>query len=415
MTPFFKPVSFFLLCVFFLQGAFAFSVEAHTQSPILGRWRGVFKLRDSIDVPFIFEVRKKVSNQLSVFFINGKEQFEGGVVQLKGDSVHIYIDQFENVMALKLEGSDRLSGVLKKQNGSGTPTVLIAERGNKNRFLITSEEPQQNFSGTYQVVFRSPTGKIDTTVGVFNQRGTQLAATFLRITGDSRFLDGVVVGDRFYLSSFMGSGIAYYEGRFNASGHIEGEQIGAKASTAFSGMLKKDAALPDAYQLTLMKPGYFSFDFSFPNLEGGLVSLQDKKFENKAVVLTIGGSWCPNCMDEAAFLSAWYNENRARGVEVVSIHYERSNDTAYAKRGMDRFRNRFGIAYTQVFGGIADNSVVLSTLPALQTFVAFPTTIFLDRNKKVQAIHTGFSGPATGAFYESFKKEFNHHVDEILK
>ncbi|MFN5422166.1 MAG: TlpA disulfide reductase family protein [bacterium] len=405
----------FFLCMFSSQALFASSDEKQFASPILGRWRGVFKLRENVDVPFIFEVRKKVGNELGVFFINGKEQFDGGVVEIKGDSVFVRIDQFENMLALKLEGNDRLSGVLKKQNGSGTPTLLTAERGNKNRFLIDGEEPRQNISGTYQVVFKSPAGKIDTTVGVFNQLGAQLAATFLRITGDSRFLDGVVVGDRFYLSSFIGSGIAYYEGRFNTSGQIEGEQIGAKASTAFSGILKKDAALPDAYQLTMMKPGFSSFDFSFPDLAGRRVSLKDKQFENKAVVLTIGGSWCPNCMDEAAFLAPWYKENKNRGVEVVSIHYERSNDSVYAKKGMDRFKSRFGITYTQLFGGVADNNVVLSTLPALEKFIAFPTTIFLDRQKKVKAIHTGFSGPATGEFYESFKKEFNQHVEEILQ
>lgn len=404
-----------LICVLSSQHTVASSMIGESQTPILGRWRGTFKLRENIDVPFVFEFRKKAANQIGIFFINGKEQFDGGVVEQKGDSVFAYIDQFENVMALKLEGNDRLSGVLKKQNGTGVPTQLTAEKGNKSRFLINSEEPKQNFSGTYQVVFKSPTGKIDTTVAVFNQRGAELAATFLRITGDSRFLDGVVVGDRFYLSSFIGSGIAYYEGSFNSAGQIEGEQIGAKASTMFAGILKKDAALPDAYQLTMMKPGYSSFDFSFPDLEGRRVSLKDKQFENKAVVLTIGGSWCPNCMDEAAFLAPWYKENKKRGVEVVSIHYERSNDSVYAKKGMDRFKNRFGITYTQLFGGIADNNVVLSTLPALQTFVAFPTTIFLDRQKKVRAIHTGFSGPATGEFYESFKKEFNQHVAEILE
>lgn len=415
MITFFKSISIFLLCIFLFETEYACSVEKNNSSPILGRWRGVFKVRDSVDVPFIFEIRKKAADQMNVYFINGKEQFDGGLVILKSDSVYINIDQFDNMMALKLDGNNRLSGVLRKKDGSGMSISLTAERGNKNRFLIDGELPKANYSGTYQVLFKSPAGKIDTTVGVLNQDGAHLAATFLRTTGDSRFLDGVVVGNRFYLSSFIGSGIAYYEGTVNEVGQIEGSQIGVRSTSTFAGTLKPDAVLPDAYQLTIMKPGYSSFDFSFPDLEGGIVSLHDKKFENKAVVLTIGGSWCPNCMDEAAFLSTWYKENRARGVEVVSIHYERSNDTAYAKRGMDRFRNRFGIAYTQLFGGISDNNIVLSTLPALQTFVAFPTTIFLDRNKKVQAIHTGFSGPATGEFYESFKKEFNHHVDEILK
>ena len=408
-------LSAFLFLASLFQDVQASSSIQNGPSPVLGRWRGVFKLRENVDVPFVFEIRKKAGNQLGIFFINGKEQFDGGVVEVKGDSVFVYIDQFDNMMALKFVGTDHLSGVLRKQNGSGTSTLLTAELSNKSRFLLSGDEPAKNFSGTYQVLFNSSNGKIDTAVGVFNQHGNQLSATFLRTTGDSRFLDGVVVGDRFYLSSFIGSGISYYEGRFNANGQVQGEKIAANASTSFSGLLKTNASLPDAYQLTMMKPGFSSFDFSFPDLEGRKISLKDKQFENKAVVLTLGGSWCPNCMDEAAFLAPWYKENKNRGVEVISIHYERSNDSVYAKKGMDRFKSRFGITYTQLFGGVADNNVVLSTLPALEKFIAFPTTIFLDRQKKVMAIHTGFSGPATGEFYESFKKEFNQHVEEILQ
>ena len=49
----------------------------------------------------------------------------------------------------------------------------------------------------------------------------------------------------------------------------------------------------------------------------------------------------------------------------------------------------------------------------LNAVIAYPTMIFLDRQNQVVAIHTGFSGPATSA-YESFKKEFDHLVSQIL-
>ena len=59
--------------------------------------------------------------------------------------------------------------------------------------------------------------------------------------------------------------------------------------------------------------------------------------------------------------------------------------------------------------------MVLESLPQLDKFLSFPTTIFVDRTGKVQKIHTGFSGPATGKHYETFIKEFNDEVDALLK
>jgi hypothetical protein len=56
----------------------------------------------------------------------------------------------------------------------------------------------------------------------------------------------------------------------------------------------------------------------------------------------------------------------------------------------------------------------LATLPSLATFKAFPTTIFIGKDGKVSKIHTGFSGPATGKFYDDFVKEFNEEVDRLL-
>ena len=53
-------------------------------------------------------------------------------------------------------------------------------------------------------------------------------------------------------------------------------------------------------------------------------------------------------------------------------------------------------------------------MPELENFVAFPTTIFLDKNHNVRMVHTGFNGPATGEKYVAFKKEFESFVGELL-
>ncbi|MBL7757030.1 MAG: TlpA family protein disulfide reductase, partial [Chitinophagaceae bacterium] len=75
----------------------------------------------------------------------------------------------------------------------------------------------------------------------------------------------------------------------------------------------------------------------------------------------------------------WYRANKNRGVEIIAIHYERRTDPAYVWPALKRFRNKFDISYTQVLGGRADKQEVAASLPALNTFLSFPTLIFIEK------------------------------------
>ena len=144
-----------------------------------------------------------------------------------------------------------------------------------------------------------------------------------------------------------------------------------------------------------------------------MVSLDDEKYRNKVLIIPITGTWCPNCIDEAAFLSPWYKKNKDRGVEIITIHYERQTDTAFSRKVMRRFRNRFNIEYDQLFGGMSSSDTVRTSL-TLPEFRAFPTTLFIDKKHRISKIHSGYSGPATGKFYDEFIRDFNEEVDKLL-
>lgn len=378
----------------------------------LGKWRGIFKINPELEIPFNFEIRN-VKGTEKLFFINAEENFEGGIIRQSPDSLFIKLDQFDNELAFKIEG-DGLSGTLRKQDHSGRPTAVIAERGKDYRFAATGKPAAADFSGTYDVVFTGANGKEDKTVGLFKQTGNKLSGTFLKITGDSRYLEGTVEGNDFQLSSFIGSGPSYYKGSFSTDGTIKGAIIGARGSQSFSGTKNSNAALPDAYKLTYLKDGYKTLDFSFPDVNGKKISLKDEKFRDKVVILSITGTWCPNCVDETSFIAPWYKKNKDRGVEVIGIHYEQKTDAEYVKKVLNRFRERFGIEYDQVIAGTADKQVVANSLPALNSFLSFPTTIIINKKGEVAQIHTGYTGPATGKYYDEFVKEFNQEIDKLL-
>lgn len=163
-----------------------------------------------------------------------------------------------------------------------------------------------------------------------------------------------------------------------------------------------------------LKEGYDKMAFSFPDLNGNLVSLDDEKYQNKVIILQIFGTWCPNCMDETKFYTNWYNENKHRNVAIIGLAYEAKDDFNYAKLRVENMKNRFNVGYDFLIAGTYNKEEASKTLPMLNHVMSFPTSIFIDKKRNVRKIHTGFSGPATGDYYLKFIDEFNYFMDALL-
>ena len=154
--------------------------------------------------------------------------------------------------------------------------------------------------------------------------------------------------------------------------------------------------------------------FSFPDLDGKTVSLGDERFRGKVVVVAIGGSWCPNCHDEAAFLVSLYKELQAAGLEIVSLQFEPLSDRAAIVEVNRRFVAVFGIEWPVLIAGPAETAAASKALPGLGPVRAFPTTALVGRDGRLRRIETGFSGPATGLHHEEFRKNFTDAVRALL-
>ncbi len=172
--------------------------------------------------------------------------------------------------------------------------------------------------------------------------------------------------------------------------------------------------LPDANSLTYLKEGYEQIDFSFPDLDGNLTSLKDEKYKDKIVILQIFGTWCPNCMDETRFLSEWYNKNRSQGVEIIGLAYEIKPEFEYARDRVLTMKEKLDVPYDFLIAGTSSTQSASESLPMLNKVMSFPTSIIIDKKGKVRRIHTGFSGPATGVYYEEFVDDFNQFMQELI-
>jgi peroxiredoxin len=385
--------------------AMALMIQPVFSQDVAGKWRGEFTIQDTVKVPFNFEI----SESGKVFLLNADERFESGNIRTKGDSLFIPLDQFDNELAFRISGK-QLQGVLRKQDG-GFLANVAAQKGITYRFKPNTNRPS-NISGKYKLVFRQANGNEEEAIGIFKQTGKRLHATFLKPSGDTRFLDGIVEGNNFYLSSFIGSTPGYYHGVISDKGEFNGEQIGTRVRIKIKGEHDEKAELATTTEVLVNNDSLFHF--SLPDINGRMISLKDEKYRDKVVIIAVTGTWCPNCIDEAQFLSPWYKKNKDRGVEIVLVHFERQADTAFANKVMRRFRQRFDITYDQVFGGITAKDTVIKALPGLKDFNFYPTTVILNKKGNIAKIHTGFSGPATGKYYDDFVKEFNEEVDELL-
>jgi len=370
-------------------------------------------------IHFVFDVAVENGKPV-IYLINkglaGSERLRCDEVSAAGDSATIRLHVFDAALVLRPEGVDKLTGAWVKYDAKTPYRVpVVALRGERPLPRVEASTP--DFTGTWRVTFREAEGKTYSAVGIFKQEGAALTGTFLTTTGDYRYLSGAVLPSGMGLSTFDGNHGFLFQATKLPNGTLKGDFYSGKSGhETWTAVLDPAAKLPDADTLTYMKKGESRLNFKFPSVfEGGAVSPTDPKYRGKVVVIQLLGSWCPNCMDETAFLAPWYEKNKARGVEVIGLGYERSSEYRAASARLRNLRERFNIQYELAVAGVSNKDSAAKSLPQLAKVLAFPTTIFLDKKGHVRKIHTGFAGPGTGKYYQEEIAGFNQEVDKLLK
>ena len=372
------------------------------QAPLTpGQYRAVLQTPGG-ELPFGLDIQPVANapETYVVFALNGNERLPMDTATVQNDSLHIPMSLFESELTAKIDGNT-LRGVYRRNRvGKGIQTLPFEAQQNLDYRFIKDEPSTVNLTGRWATQFESKTGRVDSVnaVGVFNQTGNRVTGTFLTPTGDYRYLDGNVVGDSLFLSTFDGSHLFLFRAKYDATAKTltGGFWSGISDYESWVARFDPNAQLPDPSTLTYLKPGAKTFNVSFPEPNGNVVSLTDPRFKNKVTIVQILGSWCPNCMDETKFLSPWYKQNRQRGVEVLGLAFERSPEIAVSGPKIERMKTRFNLDYPVLLAGSNDKVEASKTLPDLNAVVAFPTTVFIDKKGKVRHIHTGFSGPRHG-------------------
>lgn len=373
-----------------------------------GIWRAVL-ITPGGELPFQMEVQEN-KGSYSFTIINGKEHMLLDEVSVKDDSLIVRFPVYESELRLKVSGKEHLEGsFINLTRVTNNAIRMEAFHTSEPRFAVSSKMDPVNVAGKWAVTFADSS----IAVGVFEQNKNHVEGTFLTTSGDYRFLEGTVAGDSLFLSTFNGVFVYLFKAKITGD-KMEGMYYsGTQFQTSWQGTRNEKAQLPDASSLTTYNNDKNEIHIRFPDPDSVLVSLDDSAYKGKIVILQILGSWCPNCLDETAYLAPYYDKNKNRGMEIIGLAFEKTNDFSRASENVKRLRKRLNINYKILIA--ANRDKVKATLPGIDNFMGFPTTLILDKTHKVRKIYAGFSGAATGVEYEKYKSEFEAFMNELIE
>lgn len=365
-----------------------FPVLLSAQS-LTGLWVGTAQ-RGARSTPVTLRITETGSH-VEATFVNGPQHSPVYSGTLNGKTLKLQFPDYANALTATVE-----DGVLLGTFGGYAKPELLRLR----------QVP--DIAGNWSIAVHGPKGETAWRMQV-KQQGIHVQAVVLRIDGDTGMLYGQFHDGVFTLSRFNADGADSLTLSLLPDGTLQAGRYIAHRTAAAGGA--PQPAVDDPLEHTRMEHPDEPLRFRFPDLAGHMVSSTDARFRGKVVLVTVGGSWCPNCHDEAPMLVALYRRYQAQGLEIVDLDFEEAAQLAHPTRLQD-FIREYGIPYPVLLAGTPDQ--LDQKLPGIAGLNCWPTLFFIGRDGLVKAIDTGFAGPATGAAHARLLAETGALVQRLL-
>ena len=383
---------------------FALGVLSFAQD-LTGRWDATVQFQDVL-VPFQLELATSSSGAQAWLF-NGSERststggtFDKGALKLQFAQVATRLEA--TLKDGKLDGTyfgDRRTGSLKFHAESA-----------KAKPAADPNAPQ--IGGEWIIPVKSGKGESAWRFLV-DQTGADVKATILRVDGDTGALTGRYADGKFRLSHFSLQRPAVLEVVLQADGTLAlAMNVKTKYTAVRPAQAKAQGLTPEnPEEHTGVQNPSEPFRFSFKDVNGKVVSNTDDRFKGKVMIVSMTGSWCPNCHDEAPYLAELYRTYRAQGLEVVGFSFEEEDQLENPTR-LKAFIKSYGIDYPMLVCGLPDDAS--TKLPQLKNFNAWPTILMFGRDGKFRMAHAGFPSDGSGAIYKQTKRDMASNVERLL-
>jgi thiol-disulfide isomerase/thioredoxin len=379
--------------------------SAALAQPPAGLWDGTITVNE-VAVPFRLELSGESPDIRGAFF-NGDDRVPSTTGRFENGSLVLSFSQYGS----KLEATWK-DGVLEgKYTRSNRTYAVRATRASAPAASAAENVP--SIDGLWEIAAKSSKGESAWRF-VVKQSGSQVSAAILRVDGDTGVLQGTYRNGKFVLSHFDGARPLLLEVTPAADGTLALVENGQRKMTAVRTAEARAKNLPeptDPATHTSVKDPNEPFHFSFPDLAGKTVSDTDARFRDKVTIVAIGGSWCPNCHDEAPYLEALYKKYHARGLEVVGLFFEEADQLKVPAR-VRAFIRQYGVEYPILLAG--ETGELHDKLPQAVNLDCWPTTFFLGRDGRVRAVHAGYAASASGVYHDDLEKDVTELLERLL-
>ena len=403
--------SFIFIIVILLHANFLFAQNA-TPLPFIAE----IQLNDRLQMQVTATLEAE-NDKAPITIYNGKEVYQLSVKKRVGDTI---VYQFpaqdaEWRIAFNDDFSDARGWWI---NYNKKTPVRYPVHLHKTIIELTEvEQTPLNITGKWKVLFQPGTPNEEVLVGVFEQDGGNFVyGSFLSETGDYRYLHGYVANGKLHLQTYTGYWAFVVEADLNGSNEMTGVfYSGGKSSSPFKAIKDETVQLRDEAELTyLIKRDERVVLNNLIKLNGRKTNLDLSK-NGQVTLIQIMGTWCPNCIDEANLLKELHAAYGKQGLEIIALGFEVGTDNKKQRSRLKRFVKELQVNYPVYLAGTSSKEAAAAYFPMLNGIMSFPTALLVDRQGKIIAIHTGFSGPATGAAYTELVNKFKLEIENALE
>jgi thiol-disulfide isomerase/thioredoxin len=373
--------------------------------PPAGLWDATITVNDT-EIPFRLELSGAAPNVTGAFF-NGADKVPSTSGRFENGALVLNFNQYGS----KLEATWKDGALTGTYTRSNRTYAIRATPASSSTAAATENVP--SIAGQWEIPASSSKGESAWRF-VVRQSGAKVSAAILRVDGDTGAIEGTYRSGKFVLSHFDGARPLLMEVTPAGDGTLEIVENGKQKLTAVRSAEARAKNLPvptDPATHTSVKDPNEPLHFSFQDLSGKTISDTDERFRNKVVIVAIGGSWCPNCHDEAPFLEALYRKYHDRGLEVVGLFFEEADQLKDPKR-VQAFIRQYGIEYPMLLAG--ETGQLHEKLPQAVNLDCWPTTFFLGRDGRVREVHAGYAAAASGVYHDDLEKNVNELLERLL-
>jgi thiol-disulfide isomerase/thioredoxin len=416
-------------------------LAAAPANSIDGRWDASLSTKAGTIIPFRLDL-SGAGDSVKGTLYDGFHPYDGTTsATFKDGKLVLNIEHYLTTITAQLKDGQLVGDVTSQGRGQFQQFGFTAVHHVDATDTAAAAAP--NIAGSWVVPLPTASAKGEKAFRVIvEQHGAEVAASILRVDGDTGSYTGAFKDGKWVLSHFDGSRPGVITIIPNAGGTLEIQQrqdrpaaAAAQPVSAKSGYgadedapngryaaklvaYRPDVALakglpqPENYEThTTARDPHETFAFSFPDDHGKLVTNEDPRFKGKVVLAIVTGTWCPNCHDEAQYLVQLDKKYRDKGLAIVALDFEEPDQQGNLARE-HAFVKQYGVKYTYLIAGAPEE--MWEKVPQLVNLNTWPATVFIGRDGTVRNVHSGFASPASGEFNEQLKKEFTTKIEALL-